>query len=73
MKNKREKHFLEKNPEYIIIYYTLLKEARVWNSIGQYWLGRTSEIRAKYLLEGNVDEYKKIPRSESLFRKTKKS
>ena len=51
---KTEKHFLEKNPKYIVIYYTLLKEARTWNSMGQYWLGKESEKRAKYLLEGDV-------------------
>ena len=69
---KREKHFLENNPEYIVIYYALLKEARVWNGSGQYWLGKESEKRAKYLLEGDIKGYEKVPKSEKLFYKTKR-
>ena len=71
-KRRREKHFLENNPEYIVIYYALLKEARVWNGSGQYWLGRESEKRAKYLLEGDIKGYEKVPKSEELFYKTKR-
>ena len=69
---KREKHFLEKNSKYIVIYYILLKEARVWNGSGQYWLGKESEKRAKYLLEGDVKSYEEYPKSEDLFYKTKR-
>ena len=69
---KTEKHFLENNPKYNVIYYTLLKEARTWNSMGQYWLGKESEKRAKYLLEGDVKSYEKYPKSEDLFYKTKR-
>ena len=37
---KRELSFIELNPEYAIIYHQLRKEARIWNSTSQYWLGR---------------------------------
>ena len=73
MKRKTEKHFLEKNPEYIVIYYRLLKEATIWNNMAQYWLGKETMNKANYLLEGNIEDYNKtILKSEDLLYKTKK-
>ena len=72
MRIRIEEHFLSKNPEYNIIYHTLLKEARVWNSIGQYWLGKDCERRATALLNNNIEEYKIKGKSEELFYKTKR-
>ena len=48
--NKQESHLLETQPEYNLIYQRLLKEARVWNNSGQYWLGAESIRKAKELL-----------------------
>ena len=67
MPYKREKHFLELNDEYHLMYVRFLKESRVWNSMGQYWLGNESMKRAKYLLHGNIDEALKPIKSENYY------
>ena len=67
MKRKREKSFLELNEDYLVIYERFLKEARIWNSSGQYWLGKETNNRAKLLLNGDVEEALKPIRSEILF------
>ena len=81
MENKRKRYnqrnnsvpeFLQKNPEYHLIYMRLLKEARTWNGSGQYWLGSECSRRASCLLRGDVDGYKTETQSEDLFFPTKK-
>ena len=67
MKRKREKSFLELNEDYLVIYERFLKEARIWNSSGQYWFGKETNNRAKLLLNGDVEEALKPIRSEILF------
>ena len=52
--NKLEPHFLEIHSEYNLIYQQLLKEARFWNSSGQYWLALESTNKAKQLLNGDI-------------------
>jgi hypothetical protein len=64
---KREFSFIELNPEYAIIYHQLRKEARVWNSTSQYWLGRECERRADALLRGDLTNYKSVKHSETLY------
>ena len=66
MPYQREPHFLEKHPEYMRKYNELLKEIRVWNSCGQYWLGQEASRRAKCLLHGNVEDYEKQTHSHEL-------
>ena len=67
MKRKIEKSFLELNEEYLLMYMRYLKEERVWESTGQYWLAKETSNRAKALLNGNVEEALKPIRSEKLF------
>ena len=67
MKGKREKSFLELNEDYLVIYERFLKEARIWNNSGQYWLGKETNNRAKLLLNGDVEEALKPIRSEKLY------
>tara|TARA_Y100000817_G_scaffold224653_2_gene177634 strand:+ start:6740 stop:6970 length:231 start_codon:yes stop_codon:yes gene_type:complete len=67
MQRKREQSFLELNNEYLLMYMGFLKEERVWESTGQYWLAKETSIRAKALLNGNVEEALKPIRSEKLF------
>ena len=67
MKRKIEKSFLELNDEYLLMYMRYLKEERVWESTGQYWLAKETGIRAKALLNGNVEDALKPIRSEKLF------
>ena len=67
MKRKREPSFLELNNEYLLMYMRYLKEERVWESTGQYWLAKETNIRAKALLNGNVEDALKPIRSEKLF------
>ena len=62
--NKREKHFLELNDEYLLMYLKFLKEENIWNGMGQYWLAKESRKRALSLLNSNIDEAKKPIRSE---------
>tara|TARA_B100000686_G_C16590525_1_gene863080 strand:+ start:328 stop:561 length:234 start_codon:yes stop_codon:yes gene_type:complete len=66
MPRKIEPHFLEKNSEYLRKYNELLKEIRVWNSCGQYWLSQEAERRAKCLLNGNIEDYQKQTHSHEL-------
>ena len=67
MGRKNEKHFLELNPEYHLKYYELIRDARIWNSIGQYWLGKECERRANCLLNGNIEGYKEVKHTEALY------
>jgi len=53
-------------------YNELLKEARIWNNSGQYWLGREAEILAEQLLKGNKSAATKIVKTEQHFRKTRR-
>ena len=62
-----EKNLLEEQPEYNLIYQRLLKEARVWNNSGQYWLGAESMRKAKQLLNGDISECNVPNKSENLF------
>ena len=66
-RNKLEPHLLETQPEYNLIYQRLLKEARVWNNSGQYWLGAESMRKAKELLNGNTDSCEIATRTEVYF------
>ena len=66
MPRKIEPHFLEKNSEYLRKYNELLKEIRIWNSCGQYWLSQEAERRAKCLLNGNIEDYQKHTHSHEL-------
>jgi len=67
MPYKREKNFLEVNDEYNLMYLQFLKDARIWNSTGQYWLGSENTRRAVALLNGNVDDALKPIRSENAY------
>jgi hypothetical protein len=65
-------HFLQLNPEYLLQYNILQKEYNVWVNSSQYWLAKDTERRMNALMNGNIDEFNKISRSEQLFSKTKK-
>lgn len=69
---KSEPHFLQKNPEYLLQYKILEKEYNVWTNSSQYWLAKDTERRMVALMNGNVEEFNKVSRSEQLFSKTKK-
>ena len=56
---KSEPHFLQ-------------KEYNVWTNSSQYWLAKDTERRMVALMNGNVEEFNKVSRSEQLFSKTKK-
>ncbi|MBG01820.1 MAG: hypothetical protein CL470_06070 [Acidimicrobiaceae bacterium] len=64
---KREKHLLEIEAGYNLIYERLLKEARIWNNSGQYWLANESMRKAKQLLNGNVEGCEAATRTEIFF------
>ena len=63
---KREPTLIETEPEYAIIYHQLRKDARVWNSTGQYWLGKECDRRADALLRGDIDQYMIVKHSHEL-------
>tara|TARA_B100000686_G_C16154748_1_gene648541 strand:+ start:238 stop:450 length:213 start_codon:yes stop_codon:yes gene_type:complete len=67
MKKKIEKSFLELNNEYLLMYMKYLKEEKIWESTGQYWLAKETSNRAKALLNGNIEEGTKPIRSEKLY------
>ena len=66
MPYKSEPHFLEQNPQYHLKYNELLKEARIWNNSGQYWLGKEANRRANCLLLGDITGYEKVTHSHEL-------
>lgn len=63
---KSSPNFLELNPEYNLKYYELLREARIWNNSGQYWLAQEADRRSKCLLNGNIQDYEKQTHSHEL-------
>jgi hypothetical protein len=69
---KKSPHFLQTNPDYLLQYKILEKEYNVWVNSSQYWLAKDTERRMNALMNGNVDEFMKISRSEQLFSKTRK-
>ena len=64
---KREPTLIETDLEYAIIYHQLRKDARVWNSTGQYWLGKESDRRADALLRGDIGQYIIVKHSHELY------
>ena len=53
-------------------YQELLKESRIWNNSGQYWLGREAEILAEQLLKGDKSAATIIVRTEQHVRGTRR-
>lgn len=68
----QRKSLIQTDIFYNIQYQRLIKESRIWNNMGQYWLGRDAQRRADALLNSNIAEYKKVKHSNELFYKTKK-
>jgi ribosome-binding protein aMBF1 (putative translation factor) len=66
-------HVFLHNPNLHHRYNELLKEARMWNGMGQYELGTQSNILAQQILSGNTDAADIILKSETYFIQTKKS
>ena len=69
---KQEIHLFDTDTHCHHRYNELLKEARIWNNSGQYWLGREAEILAEQLLKGNKSAATKIVRTEQFFQKTRR-
>jgi hypothetical protein len=67
MPYKIEKSFLEMNDEYHLMYLRFLKDARIWNSMGQYRLSNEYTNRAKFLLNGNLNDALKPIQSEQFY------
>ena len=65
-RRKREPSFIESNPEYLLIYNRLIKEAKFWNNSAQYWLGKEAKRRSECLLRGDIVGYKQEVHSEKL-------
>ena len=65
-------HIFLTRPDLHHRYQELLKEARIWNNSGQYWLGREAEILAEQLLKGNKSAATKIVKTEQHFQKTRR-
>ena len=61
-----QSNYLKLNPEYHLIYFNLLKEAKSWNNCSQYWLGKEATRRAGCLLRGDIDGYEKAKYSHEL-------
>ena len=53
----------------IIQYYQLLKDSKKWYACGQVKMGMEYERRANAVLNGNVEEYKRVVHSEHLYNK----
>ena len=67
MGKNRKPNFLEEYPEYNLIYQRLLKEARIWNNSGQYWLADESTKKASQLLNGTTDGSERATKTENFF------
>tara|TARA_B100000902_G_scaffold398154_1_gene463980 strand:- start:4 stop:267 length:264 start_codon:yes stop_codon:yes gene_type:complete len=64
---KSEPSFLETNTEYLMHYNNFLKNARIWNNSGQYWLGKEYSMRADCLLRGDYEGGMAPIRTEMLY------
>ena len=73
MKFKKEKHLLEREPEYALIYDRLLKDEKYWRNNGQYFMARECQRRAYNLLNDNIKEYLDYRKTEDLYCPTKKN
>ncbi len=67
MSKNRKPNFLEEYQEYNLIYQNLLKEARIWNNSGQYWLANEASKKASQLLNGNTDGCDVATKTENFF------
>ena len=67
MPKNRKLNLLEEYPEYNLIYLNLLKEARIWNNSGQYWLANEASKKASQLLKGNTDGCDIATKTENFF------
>ena len=65
-------HYFETDAHCHTRYHELLKEARIWNNSGQYWLGREAEILAEQLLKGDKSAATKIVKTEQHVRGTRR-
>jgi len=65
-------HIFMTRPDLHLRYQELLKEARIWNNSGQYWLGKETELLAEQLLRADESAATKIVRTEQHIRKTRR-
>ena len=70
--HKSEGHMFDTDTHCHHRYHELLKEARIWNSMGQYWLGKEAELLAEQLLNGNKSSATMVVKSEQHFQKTRR-
>ena len=69
---KQETHLFDTDIQCLQRYHELLKESRIWNNSGQYFLGKQCEILASKLLQGDNSSANIIIKTEDHFYKTKK-
>ena len=72
MKHHKQIHLFDVDSKYLHRYSELMKESRIWNNSGQYWLGKQCEILANKLLAGDTSAFTTIVKTEGHFYKTKK-
>ena len=65
MKHKQEKHLFDYDVEAHHRYEELLKESRIWNNMGQYWLGKQCSLLADRLLQGDESAKSLIVKTEN--------
>ena len=67
----QETHLFDTDSKYLHRYSELMKEARIWNNSGQYWLAKQCTILANQLLQGDASVINTIIKTEDHFYKTK--
>lgn len=67
-----KKHVMRDDFELTLLYLDLLKSEKYWRNSGQYYIAKNYELRAKYLLNGDIKGAKVPVKTEGLYCPTKK-
>ena len=70
--NPPKRHIIQDNIDLLILYLDLVKSEKYWRNSGQYFIAKNYELRAKCLLNGDIDSAKIPVKTEGLYCPTKK-
>tara|TARA_Y100000817_G_C16858442_1_gene544922 strand:+ start:2522 stop:2773 length:252 start_codon:yes stop_codon:yes gene_type:complete len=68
----QKRHSMQDDSELALLYIELLKNEKYWRNSGQYYIARNYEMRAKSLLNGDIEGAKVPVKTEGFYCPTKK-
>jgi hypothetical protein len=70
--NPPKRHIMQDDFDLTLLYLDLLKSEKYWRNSGQYFIAKKYELRAKYLINGDIKSAKETVKTEGLYCPTKK-